>query len=84
VSSSTTIAASRPTAVDNPKPACSVDSIACPPSSTCKPGETAARAVLTTRSAASLGRVLAFSSNTTVANAIWRLAEIALPAAAPV
>ena len=43
----------------------------------------AARATSTTRSAALLGSTLAFSSNTTVANAIWPLAEIDLPAAAP-
>ena len=86
VSSSTTIAASSPTAVDSPKPTCSVVSIACPPSSTSiasRPPRAAARATLTTRSGALLGRRLAFSSNTTVANAILRLADIDLPAEAP-
>ncbi len=70
VSSSTTIAASSPTAVEIPKPACWVASIAWPPSSTCRPGRAAARATVTTRSAALLGSRFAFSSKTTVANAI--------------
>ena len=80
VSSSTTIAASSPTAVESPKPTCSVASIAWPPSSTCRPGRAAARGDLTTRSAALLGSRLAFSLKTTVAKAIWPLAEIDLPA----
>ena len=47
------------------------------------PALPAARATLTTRSAALFGRRFAFSLNTTVANAIWPFAEIDLPAAAP-
>ncbi len=83
VSSSTTIAASSPTAVEMPKPACSVISIACPPSSTCRSARAAVRATFTTRSTVALSSRLAFSSNTTVANAIRWSAEIDLPAAAP-
>ncbi len=83
VSSSTTIAASSPTAVEMPKPACSVASIAWPPSSTCSPGRAAARATLTTRSGADFGSRFAFSLNTTVANAILPFAEIDLPEAPP-
>ncbi len=60
VSNSTTIAANSPTPVAMPKPSCSVSSIAWPPSSTSSPGCAAARAVCTTRSAACLGRRLAF------------------------
>ncbi len=83
VSSSTTIAASSPTAVETPKPTCSVASIACPPSSTWSPGRAAARATCTTRSGALFGSRLAFSSNTTVANAILPLADTDLPLPAP-
>ncbi len=77
---STTIAANSPTAVVMPKPSCWVCSIAWPPSSIWISGVRAASACLSTFSPALLGSSLAFSSNTTVANAICSLAEIALPA----
>ena len=60
VSSSTTTAASRPTPVATPKPSCSVSSIACPPSSTSRPGRAAARATAHHAFGGALGQEVRF------------------------
>ena len=80
VSSSTTIAASSPTAVEMPKPACSVclDRLAAELDLQARRARRRGRRRRRVR-AALFGRSLAFSSNTTVANAIRPLAEIDLP-----